>query len=69
MTTAKQMVLDAVHRLPEEASFRDIAEEVAFLAALREGHEDLSQGRVVSNEEMKQRLVHGLQNNLDGALK
>ncbi len=56
MTTAKQMVLEAVHRLPEEASFHDIAEEVAFLAALREGQEDLSQGKVVSNEEMKQRL-------------
>lgn len=50
------MVLEAVHRLPEEASFHDIAEEVAFLAALREGQEDLSQGRVVLNEEMKRRL-------------
>jgi predicted transcriptional regulator len=56
MTTAKQMVLEAVHRLPEEASFHDIAEEVAFLAALREGQEDLSQGKVVSNEEIKRRL-------------
>jgi len=56
MTTAKQMVLEAVHRLPEEASFHDIAEEVAFLAAIREGQEDLSQGKVISNEEMKRRL-------------
>jgi predicted transcriptional regulator len=54
--TAKQMVLEAVHRLPEEASFHDISEEVAFLAAVREGQEDLKQGRVISNEEMKQRL-------------
>ena len=56
MTTAKQMVLEAVHRLPEEASFHDIAEEVAFLAAIREGQEDLSQGKVISNEEMKRPL-------------
>jgi predicted transcriptional regulator len=56
MTTAKQMVLEAVHRLPEEASFHDIAEEIAFLAALREGQEDLKQGKVISNEDMKQRL-------------
>jgi predicted transcriptional regulator len=56
MTTAKQMVLEAVHRLPEEASFHDIAEEVAFLAALREGEEDVKQGRIISNEEMKRRL-------------
>lgn len=54
--TAKQLVLEAVHRLPEEASFHDIADEIAFLSAIREGEEDLKQGRVVSNEEMKRRL-------------
>jgi predicted transcriptional regulator len=54
--TAKQMILEAVHRLPDEASFHDIAEEVAFLAAIREGQQDLEQSRVVSNEEVKRRL-------------
>ncbi len=53
---AKQMILEAVHRLPDEASFHDIAEQVAFLAAVREGEQDLQHGRVVSNEEMKRRL-------------
>jgi predicted transcriptional regulator len=56
MTTAKQMFLEAVHRLPDEATFDDIAEEVAFLAAIRDGEEDIKQGRIVSNAEMKQRL-------------
>jgi predicted transcriptional regulator len=56
MVTAKQMVLEAVHRLPNEATFQDIADEIAFLAALREGEEDLKKGRVISNEEMKRRL-------------
>ena len=32
MSTAKQMVLEAVHRLPDEVSFQDIAEEVALEA-------------------------------------
>jgi predicted transcriptional regulator len=50
------MVLEAVHRLPGEANLRDIAEEVAFLAAVREGEQDLKDGRVVCNEEMKRRL-------------
>ena len=53
---AKQMVLEAVHRLPDEAGFTDIAEEIAFLAAIREGEEDVKQGRFISNEEMKKRL-------------
>jgi predicted transcriptional regulator len=56
MTTAKQMVLEAVHRLPEEADFHDIAEEIAFLSAIREGETDLHEGKVVSNDEMKRRL-------------
>ena len=56
MTTAKQIVLEAVHRLPEEADFHDIAEEIAFLAAIREGENDLHEGKVVSNDEMKRRL-------------
>ncbi len=53
---AKQMILEAVHRLPDEASFQDIAEEVAFLSAIREGEQDLKQGKVVSHAEIKQRL-------------
>jgi predicted transcriptional regulator len=56
MTTAKQMILEAVHRLPDEATFDDIAEEVAFLAAIRDGEEDIKHGRIVSNDEMKQRI-------------
>jgi predicted transcriptional regulator len=56
MVTAKQAVLEAIHRLPNEATFQDIADEIAFLAAIREGEEDLKNGKVVSNEEMKRRL-------------
>lgn len=56
MTTAKQMILEAVHRLPDEATFDDIAEEVAFLAAVRDGEDDIKHGRIVSNAEMKQRI-------------
>ena len=54
--TDREIVLEAVHRLPEEASLHDIAEELALLAAVREGQQDLKDGRVVSNEEMKRRL-------------
>ena len=56
MTTVKQIVLEAVHRLPEEADFHDIAEEIAFLSAVREGENDLRDGKVDSNDEMKRRL-------------
>ncbi|MGI8966313.1 MAG: hypothetical protein ACR2H1_09555 [Limisphaerales bacterium] len=54
--TAKQIVLDALNRLPEEISFYDISEEVAFLTALREGEEQIKNGQVISNDQMKSRL-------------
>ncbi len=54
--SVKEMVLSALHRLPDDVEFKDIAEEVAFLAAIQEGQEDLIQGRLISNEEMKKRL-------------
>lgn len=50
------MVLSALNRLPDDVEFKDIAEEVAFLAAIQEGQEDLIQGRLISNEEMKKRI-------------
>jgi predicted transcriptional regulator len=56
MTKPKQLVLEAVHRLPESATFGDIAAEVDFLSAIREGEEDIQQGRIVSNEQVKRRL-------------
>jgi predicted transcriptional regulator len=57
---AKEMVLGALHRLPEDIDFKDITEEIAFLAAIREGEDDIKLGRVISNEEMKQRLYSWL---------
>ncbi|MES2310236.1 MAG: hypothetical protein V4507_15385 [Verrucomicrobiota bacterium] len=54
--SVKEMVLSALHRLPDDVEFKDIAEEIAFLSAVREGQDDLSQSRIVSNEEMKKRI-------------
>jgi predicted transcriptional regulator len=54
--SVKEMVLSALQRLPDDVEFKDIAEEIAFLSAVREGQDDLSCGRVISNEEMKKRI-------------
>lgn len=54
--SAKDAALQAIHRLPDDADFRAIAEEIAFLAALDQGDSDIKKGRVVSNEEARERL-------------
>ena len=54
--SAKEAVLQAIHRLPDDADYRAIAEEIAFLAALEQGDQDIRSGRVVSNEDAKKKL-------------
>lgn len=54
--TTKQSILEAIHRLPDDVDYKDIVDEVAFLAALREAEDDIARGRVISNEEVYKRL-------------
>jgi len=49
-------VLHLVKRLPEDADFRDIYEEIALLSVMAEAEDDIQQGRVIGNEEMASRL-------------
>lgn len=54
--SVKEQVLQAINRLPNDINYRDVAEEIAFLSAVREAEQDIEQGRVITNEEMKARL-------------
>ena len=55
--TVKEQVLQAIQRLPDDIDYRDVAEEVAFLAAVLEAEDDIQAGRVISNEQMKARIT------------
>ena len=54
--SVKESVLQAIHRLPDDVDYRAIAEEIAFLAALEQGDQDIQAGRVVSNEDVRKKL-------------
>ena len=54
--TVKEQVMRAIERLPEDADFKDVKDEIAFLAALREAEDDIAAGRTVTNEEMRRRI-------------
>jgi hypothetical protein len=54
--TVKEQVILAIERLPEDADFKDVKDEIAFLAALREAEDDIAAGRTVTNEEMRRRI-------------
>lgn len=53
--SAKELVLKAVRKMSDEASMEQILEELAILAAIRQGEEAADAGKVVSHEEIKAR--------------
>jgi predicted transcriptional regulator len=54
--SVKDQVLQAINRLPDDIDYRDVADEIAFFAAVREAERDIEEGRVVTNEQMKDRI-------------
>ncbi len=52
----KEQVLRAIQRLPGDIDFQDIADELAFLAAIYEAEADIAEGRVISSEQMKEHI-------------
>jgi len=54
--SVKDQVLQAIHRLPDDIDFCDVADEIAFLAAVREAERDIDEGRLVTDDQMKARI-------------
>jgi hypothetical protein len=54
--SVKEQVLQAINRLPDDMDYRDAAQEIALLTAVREAEHDIEQGRLVTNEQMKARI-------------
>jgi predicted transcriptional regulator len=53
----KQLALDSIERLPEDASMDVIAEQMEFLAAIRKGLEQIKNGQTVPHDEVKRQLA------------
>lgn len=51
--TDKEAVIDALKRLPENASLDEIAEELRIMAGVRRGRADLAAGRTKTHQEAK----------------
>ena len=53
----KQLVVELLNRLPENAKLADIGAEIEFLAAIREGEEQADRGEVVPHEQVKREFA------------
>ena len=52
----KEQAMAMIRRLPDDAGLKDIEEQLALLAVLQDAEEDIQNGRIVSNDEMKARV-------------
>ncbi len=60
--SVKEQVLQAINRLPDDVDYRDVADEIAFLVAVREAERDIDEGRLISNQQMKARIAEWTRN-------
>ena len=58
----KQLVVELLNRLPEDAKLQDIGKEIEFLAAIREGEEQADRGEVVPHEQVKREFASWISN-------
>lgn len=52
----KEIVADLLQRLPDSASLNDIAREIEFVAAVRQGLSELDRGEGITLEEVEREL-------------
>jgi predicted transcriptional regulator len=53
----KQIALETIQRLPEDASLDTIAERLDFLVGVRKGLGQIKRGETLSHEEVKRQLA------------
>ncbi len=54
--TNKEIVQALLRRIPDDASLQDIAREIEFVAAIREGLSELDNGDYIPIEEVEKEL-------------
>ena len=56
MTSLKEVTMETIKRLPDECSLEDIMYEIDFVAQVLEGLKDAEEGKVLSTEELLNRV-------------
>ena len=53
----KELVLEAIQELPDDASIDQIADLVEFMAAIQKGIDDIDRGDTIAHEDIKRQLA------------
>ena len=54
--SSKEIAIEVIRKLPDEASLVEIAHELEFVAGIREGAGELDRGESLSAEELLKRI-------------
>lgn len=54
----KQQMMAVLQQQPDDSTYDELLRELAFSKVVERGLQDVDAGRVVSNEEVKQRITH-----------
>ena len=58
--TTKEIAIDTIRQLPDNATWEDIQERIRFLASLDKGLNDLKTGKLVPHEDVRKSLEQWL---------
>lgn len=56
MITAKERMTNIINSQPDDSTYEELLRELAFNRMIERGLEDSRKGRILSNEEMQQRI-------------
>jgi hypothetical protein len=56
MRAAKTTMLELIQRQPDDSSYEELLRELMFEHAIQQGLEDVRQGRVISNGDMREEI-------------
>lgn len=55
--STKEMILEMVQQMPEDATVEEILEQISILAAIRQGEAEIDAGHFISHEDVKKRFA------------
>jgi len=54
--STKELAMDTIRDLPEDASWQEIEDRIRFLAAIEKGRDEVRRGDIVPHEEVRDLL-------------
>lgn len=58
--TIKEIAMETIRQLPEDASWEDIQERINFVAGVRKGLRELDEGKGIAHQKVKEEFAEWL---------